>query len=72
MTNSKDAALALVASAANQLQASNRLLQSNDRNTSGVLRGDARKAAQSAAAQAAAAARRAGATNEEIRFSREG
>ena len=71
MISSKDAALALVASAADQLQASNRLVQSSDRNANGVLRGDARKAAQSAAAQAAAAARRAGATTEEIRSSRE-
>jgi hypothetical protein len=71
MTNSKNDALAQVASAADQLHATNLLFHSSDRNTNGVLRGDARKAAQSAAAQAAAAARRAGATTEEIRASRD-
>jgi hypothetical protein len=67
----KTVALAQVASAASQLHASNLILQSNDRNVNGVLRGDARKAAQSAVAQAAAAARRAGATAEEIRSARD-
>jgi hypothetical protein len=71
MTSAKDDALAQVALASEQLQATNRLTNSNDRDTHGILRGDARKAAQAAAAQAAAAARRAGATGEEIRSSRD-
>ncbi len=71
MDSSKDAALAQVAEASKQQEATNLILNSSDRDEQGLIRADSRKAARMAAAQADAAARRAGATSEEIRLSRE-
>jgi hypothetical protein len=71
MNSSKDAALAQVAEAAQQQDTSMLIANTNDRDERGLLRANSRKAANTAAAQADAAARRAGATSEEIRQSRE-
>ena len=67
----KGAALAQVAEASKQQEASSQMSNTNDRDEQGLLRADSRKASRAAAAHADAAARRAGATSEEIRSSRE-
>ena len=69
--DSKEAALAQVAKASKQQEASSQMSKTNDRDEQGLLRTESRKASRTAAAQADAAARRAGATSEEIRSSRE-